>query len=67
MNKNNVIFFEKGPTGVHQLHNHVDSAGVYLDLRTAVGIDVWFTAGGMNFLSAAVSFEGCAEPHHNPA
>jgi uncharacterized cupin superfamily protein len=40
LNKNDVIFFEKGPLGAHQLYNHSDSPCVYLDLRTTVGIDV---------------------------
>jgi uncharacterized cupin superfamily protein len=35
-----IIFFEQGPEGVHQLYNHGDSPCVYLDLRTRVGIDV---------------------------
>jgi uncharacterized cupin superfamily protein len=34
VNKTDVIFFEKGPSGAHQLFNHSDSPCVYLDLRT---------------------------------
>jgi len=40
VNQKDVIFFEKGPSGAHQLYNHGDAACVYLDLRTTVGIDV---------------------------
>ncbi len=40
VNKDDVIFFEKGPSGAHQLLNHGDSPCVYLDLRTTVGVDV---------------------------
>ena len=40
VNKNDVIFFEKGPSGAHQLYNHSDSAQVYLDIRTTVGVDI---------------------------
>jgi len=40
VNKNDVIFFEKGPSGAHQLYNHGDASCVYVDLRTTVGIDV---------------------------
>jgi len=40
VNKNDVIFFEKGPSGAHQLYNHSDSACLYLDLRTTVGVDI---------------------------
>jgi uncharacterized cupin superfamily protein len=35
-----IIFFEEGATGAHQLYNHSDSPCVYLDLRTTCGIDV---------------------------
>jgi uncharacterized cupin superfamily protein len=35
-----VLFFESGPGGAHQLYNHTDKPCVYLDLRTNVGIDV---------------------------
>ena len=40
VNQNDVIFFEKGPSGAHQLYNHDDAPCVYVDLRTTVGIDV---------------------------
>lgn len=40
VNKGDVIFFEKGPSGAHQLFNHGDSPCVYLDLRTTVAVDV---------------------------
>ena len=35
-----MVFFEEGPTGAHQLYNHGDVACVYLDIRSAYGIDV---------------------------
>jgi uncharacterized cupin superfamily protein len=38
--KGDIIFFEEGPSGAHQLYNHSDSPCVYLDLRTTFGIDV---------------------------
>jgi uncharacterized cupin superfamily protein len=40
VNKNDVVFFEKGPSGAHQLFNHGDSPCVYLDLRTTIGVDI---------------------------
>lgn len=40
VNQNDVIFFEKGPSGAHQLYNHGDTTCIYVDLRTTVGIDV---------------------------
>lgn len=38
--KEDILFFEKGPSGAHQLFNHGVSECVYLDLRTTMGIDV---------------------------
>ena len=35
-----LVFFEQGDTGAHQLYNHSDAPCVYLDIRTTVGIDV---------------------------
>ncbi len=35
-----LIFFEKGETGAHQLHNHTSEACVYLDIRTYIGYDI---------------------------
>jgi len=35
-----LIFFEQGKAGAHQLYNHGDAPCVYLDIRTTVGIDV---------------------------
>ena len=35
-----LIFFEKGETGAHQLYNHTTEACVYLDIRTYFGFDI---------------------------
>ena len=35
-----LIFFEKGETGAHQLYNHTSDPCVYLDIRTYLGYDV---------------------------
>ena len=35
-----IIFFEAGETGAHQLYNHTDSTCTYLDLRSSIGYDV---------------------------
>lgn len=35
-----IIFFEKGPDGAHQLYNHTDEPCSYLDIRTYIGHDV---------------------------
>jgi uncharacterized cupin superfamily protein len=35
-----LIFFEKGETGAHQLYNHTAEPCIYLDIRTFIGFDV---------------------------
>jgi uncharacterized cupin superfamily protein len=35
-----VVFFETGPEGAHQLFNHTEAPCKYLDLRTNNGLDV---------------------------
>ncbi|MBH1939646.1 cupin domain-containing protein [Mobilitalea sibirica] len=35
-----IVFFEIGPTGAHQLYNHTLEICEYLDIRTEAGIDV---------------------------
>jgi uncharacterized cupin superfamily protein len=35
-----IIFFETGATGAHQLYNHTETPCVYLDVRTFTGYDV---------------------------
>lgn len=35
-----LIFFEKGETGAHQLYNHSDKPCTYLDIRTYIGYDI---------------------------
>jgi len=38
--KGDLLFFEQGPAGAHQLYNHGDTPCRYPDLRTTTGIDV---------------------------
>nr|WP_319510190.1 cupin domain-containing protein [uncultured Draconibacterium sp.] len=40
VNSGDLIFFEKGETGAHQLYNHTKLTCVYLDIRTYIGYDV---------------------------
>ena len=35
-----LIFFEKGETGAHQLYNHTEKTCTYLDIRTFLGVDI---------------------------
>ena len=40
VNSGDLIFFEKGETGAHQLYNHATEICLYLDIRTFIGFDV---------------------------
>ena len=40
VNSGDLIFFEKGKTGAHQLYNHTIEPCFYLDIRTYIGYDV---------------------------
>jgi uncharacterized cupin superfamily protein len=40
VNSGDLIFFEMGETGAHQLHNHTTENCVYLDVRSFIGFDV---------------------------
>ncbi len=40
VNSGDLIFFEKGKTGAHQLYNHTTEICIYLDIRTYIGYDV---------------------------
>ena len=35
-----LIFFEKGESGAHQLYNHTSEPCIYLDIRTFIGHDI---------------------------
>jgi len=35
-----LLFFEIGETGAHQLYNHTTEPCVYLDIRTCIGYDL---------------------------
>ena len=40
VNNGDLIFFEKGEAGAHQLYNHTTETCVYLDIRTYIGYDI---------------------------
>ena len=40
VNSGDIIFFEMGGTGAHQLYNHTSAPCIYLDIRTFIGFDV---------------------------
>ncbi len=57
--KGDIIFFEEGASGTHQLYNHSDDQLVYLDLRTRANIDVceYPDSGKINILPAMEIFK----------
>lgn len=40
VNSGDMMFFEKGETGAHQLYNHTDEFCTFLDVRSYIGYDV---------------------------
>ncbi len=54
-----IIFFEEGPSGAHQLYNHGQLPFVYLDISTTFGIDVceYPDSGKINILPFLEVFE----------
>ncbi|RIH65100.1 cupin domain-containing protein [Mariniphaga sediminis] len=40
VNTGDLIFFEKGEKGAHQLYNHTSEVCIFLDVRTFIGYDV---------------------------
>lgn len=40
VSEGDIIFFEMGPSGAHQLYNHTEKPCVFLDIRTVLDIDV---------------------------
>ena len=53
-----IIHFEEGADGAHQLYNHTDSDCVYLDIRTKANIDIcdYPDSGKVNILPAQEIF-----------
>lgn len=54
-----MIFFEMGPTGAHQLYNHMQEKCLYIDIRTEAGIDIceYPDSGKVNILPAHEIYE----------
>lgn len=40
LNPGDIVFFEIGESGSHQLYNHGTEACIYLDIRTNLGLDI---------------------------
>lgn len=59
VSEGDIVFFEEGAKGSHQLYNHNDLPCVYLDVRTTPGIDVteYPDSGKVNILPERQIFE----------
>jgi uncharacterized cupin superfamily protein len=67
ISKGDIIFFEEGSSGTHQLYNHSDNNLVYIDLRTKANIDVceYPDSGKINILPAMDIFKaGSKVPYY---
>jgi len=40
LSEGDIIFFEIGPSGAHQLYNHSEQPCVFLDIRTVLNLDI---------------------------
>jgi uncharacterized cupin superfamily protein len=60
VSEGDIVFFEEGLEGAHQLYNDNDSPCIYLDVRTTIGIDVceYPDSGKVNILPYQEVFEG---------
>ena len=63
LTKGDVIFFEEGPSGTHQLYNHGKSDCVYFDIRTRANVDVceYPDSDKVNILPFSEVFEGASK------
>ena len=59
ISKGDIIFFEEGPEGTHQLYNHSDGQLIYVDIRTKANVDVceYPDSGKINILPEMDIFE----------
>lgn len=59
LNEGDIVFFEMGPEGAHQLYNHTGNPCLYLDIRTAPDIDVceYPDSGKVNILPYREMYE----------
>jgi uncharacterized cupin superfamily protein len=66
LSEGDIVFFEQGGEGAHQLYNHNDSPCIYLDLRTTLGIDVceYPDSGKVNILPNIEVFESSSSVNY---
>jgi uncharacterized cupin superfamily protein len=63
LNAGDIVFFESGPNGAHQLYNHSNIACQYLDIRTKTGIDIceYPDSGKINILPYKEVFDSAGK------
>jgi uncharacterized cupin superfamily protein len=67
ISKGDILFFEEGSSGTHQLYNHGDDNLNYIDIRTKANIDVceYPDSGKINILPAMDIFKaGSKVPYY---
>ena len=66
-NKGQLVFFEIGESGTHQFYNHDTIPCVYLDIKTAIGIDVceYPDSGKINISPFNETFEKESQVDYN--
>ena len=64
VHQGDMLFFEAGETGAHQLYNHTDEPCTYLDLRSFIGHDVceYPDSGKLILMPTAETF--CKDEQH---
>ncbi len=57
--KGEIVFCEMGESGLHQFYNHGDIPCIYLDIRTAIGLDVveYPDSGKINIMPERLIFD----------
>jgi len=67
LNQGELVFFETGEKGTHQLYNHTQSPCTYLDLRTTIGIDIteYPDSGKINILPSWEVYEKNTRVEYN--
>jgi uncharacterized cupin superfamily protein len=66
VSRGDLLFFEEGPSGAHQLHNHTALPCVYVDICTIHGIDVceYPDSGKINILPQRDIFEASSRVNY---
>jgi uncharacterized cupin superfamily protein len=61
--KGDILFFEEGPAGAHQLYNHGSAPCLYLDIRTEANVDVceYPDSGKINILPTIEVFQAASK------